>query len=366
MAVWESLRRALLSLIFWGIGCGENLDQDDGPLPNFLTDPGTCGAADLPRLLVHGNRLVVVCNGLAVSVRVKGINRSGLQHKSSLTNAGFPTNPQDELHRFRTDWNAVAVRLPIAQDYYLGSTAYRDDVDKIVRATKSERQYLLIEVHGPSFQLNPPLPDAQTVTLWDQLARSYGGETHVLFDLWNEPRAASWEDWKTLAVSLIKTIRSAGATDTVVVVGGLDYAYDLSALTEPKNRITDLGPLVYATHPYPFKGTPAHVEPEWDRYFGDVSRQVPVILGEYGVDDRMMDAQAARDWMTRLQRYADRKGLSALAWSVGDLPHLVLGANGMGVVLPANPPDPLRPTDPYGVDVMTWMRNGGTQQSPSR
>ena len=55
----------------------------------------------------------------------------------------------------------------------------------------------------------------------------------------------------------------------------------------------DSGPIIYATHPYPFKGTPPHVEPDWDRYFGNVSRDARH-PGEYGVDEMIMDAQAAR------------------------------------------------------------------------
>jgi hypothetical protein len=346
------------SSLFLSVGCGSDPQQSpDQPPPNQLSDPATCGSTQLPRVIVRGNQLGVVCHGSEVPVRLKGINRSGLQHKSSLGNAGFPSNPQDELHRFRSEWNAVAVRLPIAQDYYMGSASYRDDIGNIVSATQNEGQYLILEVHGYSYNLNPPLPDGQTSVLWDQLARRFGRESHVLFDLWNEPRASSWDVWKTQAESLIKTIRSAGAQDTVVVVGGLDYAYDLSALADANNRISSgLGPIIYATHPYPFKGTPPHVEPDWDRYFGNVSRDVPVILGEYGVDEMIMDAQAARDWMARLHRYIDGKGLSALAWSVGDMPHLVLGTNGSGVVLPSNPPDPSRPTDPFGIAVKAWMK----------
>ncbi len=357
MHVRSSLRCAFLSMLLLGSGCGAEPDQDPGLPPNLLTDPKTCGQGPLPRLFVRGNWLSAMCSGVEVPVRLKGINRSGLQHKSSLSYAGFPTDPRTELQRFRTDWHAVAVRLPIAQDFYLGNPAYREDIRKIVSATQSEGQYLILEIHGYSFNLNPPLPDAQTATLWEQLARSYGSETHVVFDLWNEPRAASWNVWKAQAESLLQVIRDAGATDTVVLVGGLDYAYDLSALAESQNRIHDLGPVVYATHPYPFKGMPAHVEPDWDRNFGNIAREVPVILGEYGVDEMMMDAQTARAWMTRLQRYIDRKGLSALAWSVGDMPHLVLGTNGSGVILPGNPPDPLRPTDPFGTDVQRWMKN---------
>lgn len=347
----------LSSALLLFIGCGETSSQLPDPSQAIqMADPLSCDNRTLPRLLVRGNGLYVLCRGSEVPVRLKGINRSGLQHKSSLANAGFPSNPQDELHRFRTDWKAVAVRLPIAQDYYQGSAAYRDDIAKIVTATKSEGQYVILEVHGFSYNLNPPLPDGQTATLWGDLARSFGNETHVMFDLWNEPRASSWDVWKTQAESLIRTIRASGAQDTVVVVGGLDYAYDLSALSAPNNRISGLGPVIYATHPYPFKGTPPHVEPDWDRYFGNVASQVPVILGEYGVDEMIMDAQAARDWMARLHRYIDGKGLSALAWSVGDMPHLVLGTNGAGVSLPSNPPDPSRPTSPFGVDVKAWMQ----------
>ena len=148
--------------------------EPDQPPPNQLSDPATCGSTQLPRVIVRGNQLGVVCHGSRSSGAIKGINRSGLQHKLSLGNAGFPSNPQDELHRFRSEWNAVAVRLPIAQDYYMGSASYRDDISNIVSATQNEGQYLILEVHGYSYNLNPPLPDGQTSVLWDQLARRFG------------------------------------------------------------------------------------------------------------------------------------------------------------------------------------------------
>ena len=161
---------------------------------------------------------------------------------------------------------------------------------------------------------------------------------------------------------IISAIRGAGATETLVVVGGLDWAYDLSPLADPQNRLTGLGPIIYATHPYPLKKTPPTTAADWDevwpggrsgtgprRKFGaDDTQSVPVGLGSKA---------AARDWLTALLNYVDGKRLSALAWSGGDLPHLCLGRDGGPVVLPQNPPDPGRPTDPFGQVVQSWLKS---------
>jgi hypothetical protein len=100
---------------------------------------------------------------------------------------------------------------------------------------------------------------------------------------------------------------------------------------------------------------------EWDLRFGNVAREVPVIIGEYGVNDSgtspygLGGKSAAHSWMMQLHTYIDQHQLSALAWSGGDEPQLTLGVNGGGVSLPSNPPDPGRPTDPFGNDVLAWM-----------
>ena len=59
---------------------------------------------------------------------------------------------------------------------------------------------------------------------------------------------------------------------------------------------------------------------------------------------------AAHSWMTQLHAYIDAKNLSALAWSGGDDPQLTFGTGGGAVSLPNNPPDPTKPTDPFGVE----------------
>jgi hypothetical protein len=62
------------------------------------------------------------------------------------------------------------------------------------------------------------------------------------------------------------------------------------------------------------------------------------------------------EWLGALLAYLDARELSWLAWSVGDMPHLVHSAAGTPVVLPAAPPHPEHPTDPFGQMVRDSMR----------
>lgn len=345
-----------------GTGPGADGGQTN-PDQGVIEDPMRACMQKLPRLTVVGNQLMVKCGSDTVPTRLKGINRSGLQHKNGLQMAGFGSDPTPELQKWRDAWKTVAVRIPIGQTYYLYYDAYRQDLGTLIAAAKSLGLYVILEQHGyDANNLNEAQPDPNTTPgFWGQLATRFGGETHVLFDIWNEPHDVPWSTWKGNAEKIINAIRSAGANDTLVVVGGLDYAYDLSALNDPANRIQGLGPIIYSTHPYPLKTTPPSMAPEWDAKFGNIAKIVPVIVGEYGVDDSstqpfgLGSKTAAHSWMTQLHTYIDQRQLSALAWSGGDMPQIAYGTSGGDVNLPSNPPDPGRPTDPFGIDVQAWM-----------
>ena len=79
----------------------------------------------------------------------------------------------------------------------------------------------------------------------------------MMFELYNEPHDVSWSVWKSGGATgeglqavgmqqLYDTVRATGAQN-LVIIGGLDWAYDLSGV--PANRIDGYN-IVYATHPY--------------------------------------------------------------------------------------------------------------------
>ncbi len=369
------LPRLLCATALAFLGCGSAPDGGDPGTPDGSIADGSiaadlagdplrdCMMQNLPRLTVQGNQLMIRCGARTVPTRLKGINRSGMQHKNGLQLAGFGSDPTVELQKWRDQWRTVVLRLPIGQTYYLYYDAYQKDLAALVAAAKKLGIYLILDLHGyDANNLNEAQPDPGTTPMfWAKLAQAFGAETHVVFDIWNEPHDVPWSQWKGNAEKIIQAIRNAGAADTLVVVGGLDYAYDLTPLLDPQNRLTGLGPIIYATHPYPLKSNPPSMSKEWDDKFGNVAALVPVLIGEYGVNDSgtspfgLNSKAAAHAWMTQLHDYIDQHRLSALAWSAGDVPQITLGQSGGEVNLPDNPPDPSRPTDTFGVDVKDWM-----------
>jgi hypothetical protein len=328
----------------------------------------------LPRLTTLGTRLAAQTSAGPQPVRLKGLNRSGLQHKPTLALAGMP-DPRDELRAWRQDWGAQILRICLAVDYYLDDGAYRDAIAEVVAAGAAEELYLMLELHGTSSKLNEPLPTPGADRAWADLARRYGGEPHVVFDLWNEPHDVPWGAWQAAATALLQTIRGAGAGESLVIVGGLDWSYDLSPLLDPANRLPALGPIAYATHPYPFKSgndAPPHGPPQWDQKFGRVAHQVPVMVTEFGCDASgerpygFADASQTAGWIQSLLDYVDAMGLSALAWSAGDRPQLTLGQGGGPVSLPKAPPDPQAASAGFGTTVRAWMRGGDSRKDGPR
>lgn len=315
-------------------------------------------AALMRRLSTRGNQLTARDASSEQPVRLRGVNRSSFQYLPSLRDSGME-DPAAELALWSELWNVDIIRFPVFPDRYLREAAHRAELDQVVLAAASAGIYLILEFHGIQSNYQIGEPTAEALPGWQAFARRYGGLNHVAFDLWNEPHDLSWGRWQRAAQGLVDAIRAEGATETLIVVGGLDWAYDLSPLADPQSRLEGQGPLCYATHPYPFKGGPAHGPQQWEQRFGEVARTLPVLVTEFGADGEgdpfFKDEAAAAAWVESLLAYVDERGLTALAWSGGDRPHLTLGRDGGRVQSPRNPPD-LRQPSAFGQIVQRWLR----------
>jgi endoglucanase len=63
------------------------------------------------------------------------------------------------------------------------------------------------------------VPDSGFGNFWAQLATSYKGNSHVIFDLMNEPNTMPTEQWTAGANNAIQSIRETGATNLILVPG---------------------------------------------------------------------------------------------------------------------------------------------------
>ena len=100
---------------------------------------------------------------------------------------------------------------------------------------------------------------------------------------------------------LLDVCRARGA-ENVIVVGGLDWGYDLSgvarghALSDPKGR-----GVVYDSHIYPTKR-------DWDRHIAPAAAKYAVMVGELG--------NGPPDWLPKALEFAVAHQLSWLGWSL--------------------------------------------------
>lgn len=275
-----------------------------------------------PELRVQGNRLVTVKGGK--EVWLQGVNVPSLEWsvKGERILKGI-TVATDE-------WKANVIRLPVKADYWFGrgtkhntqtdgGAAYRDLIDQAVALAASKGAYLVLDLH------HYRAPRADDLVFWTDAATRYKNHPAVLFDLLNEPHSTTWEVWRDGGFiedkkkstdedaflsadeklhnkrgfvspgmqKMLDTVRATGAKN-IVVVGGLDFAYDLSGIApypavgdRPGSStgypLTDKSGngIMYASHVYPWKRG-------WQKKFLDAAAKHPILLGEVGGDAKKM------------------------------------------------------------------------------
>ncbi len=228
-------------------------------------------------------------------------------------------------------WKANVVRIALNQDFWLSdspsySGSYSAVVDQQIGWAESAGMDVVLDLHWSDkgdYSVKPAqqrMADAHSLMFWSQVAARYKSDPRVLFELYNEPHDVSWEVWLSGGASgdgftvagmqqLYQAVRSGGAQN-LVVVGGLQYAFDLSGV--PTHRVQGTN-IVYATHPYQQTGKDAST---WDGAFGFLTKTDPVMATEFGASN----SACPTTYDSQLISYADAHNMSwsAWAWYKGD------------------------------------------------
>lgn len=235
-----------------------------------------------------------------------------------------------------THWNVNVIRLGVVSPFWFGrggknvpaqedgGTAYRALVDQVIDTANTQGVYIVLDLHEYK------APTEGHAEFWRDAAARYANRPGVLFDLLNEPHGISWEEWShggelqgveragvaveneeardvTRSIGmrkLLETVRGTGARN-LAVVGGLDWAYDLTgilqghALEDP-----DGNGVMYSAHIYPWKS-------DWNGKVLDIARKHPVFVGEVGAHSKKMPwestfedpCQWSQDMLSVIQEY---------------------------------------------------------------
>ncbi len=295
----------------------------------------------LPHLTTLGNRIVRTDNKETVLLR--GLNRSGLEYaepdeQGFLSAAGVF---RAEIQMIVSEWGANIIRLPFNQDWVLrgrgswSADAYRSALDQVISWASRFGAYTLLDLqwldadctYGGDRNFVAPLPNVQSVELWNLLATRYRGESAVLYDIFNEPHdrlpddpyplnradgtpypaelyrvtMTEWQPWVRKLAGAIRDVNP----DSLIFVSGTNWGYDLRGM--PLN----IPHLVYSTHVYPTRGR------NWPGAFGHLAAKVPVFASEWGGGENDLK------WGKKLADYFDSLQMGWTAWSWHNAPHIV-------------------------------------------
>lgn len=241
------------------------------------------------------------------------------------------------------DWGANCIRLPIREHFWAGTGPYQKDggagyrqlVADVVNLAAARRAYTVLDLH--CFRA----PGKEHAEFWRKAAGRFKNNAAVLFELFNEPHDISWDVWqrggevvdrearsRPLAErpgkrkrfrsvgmqGLVDAVRGSGAKN-LVIVGGLDWGYDLSGVLTG-HALDDRGGngIVYSSHVYPWKD-------RWRERFLNVAAIYPVFIGECGAPGKRLHFipperhEDAATWVPDFLAVVQKHKLHWTAWS---------------------------------------------------
>jgi endoglucanase len=302
-----------------GAQAGENLANpaaDSGSEATAVCTPvgpgDVCSALPprlLPALVVKGNQILQ--DGRPY--RLYAMARSDLLW-GELNWDGC--NGDDHFHdgdlELMKSWNINAVRIGLSQARWFGRkcdiATYPIRIDHAVTMANAHGLYVILDLHwtdvggrapcdaGCATGLQP-MPDAENVELWREVAARYGSNPGVVFDIFNEPGTSDWSCWRnggcmvnagtvsgvTYAAAGMQQLFDAArnaAPRTVVIVAGANLAEDLSGITDGYAITGEQ--IIYGAHVYRGLGGTAS---DWLARFGSLSATYPVMPTELGSFD---------------------------------------------------------------------------------
>lgn len=281
------------------------------------TRPFMEGADALSAIRVEGNRFISAAGD---TVLFRGVS---ISDPDKLAGQGHWTKEHFEHVK---DLGAMLVRIPVHPVAWRDRTpaGYLQLLDQAVGWCTELGMYVIIDwhtignLHMELFQ--DPMYDTtqkETFEFWRAVSRHYTGHNTVAFyELFNEPTiyrgqlgSASWSDWRELVEDMISLIRSYD-TETIPLVAGFDWAYDLTPLRTDPVRAAGIA---YVTHPYEHKRTQPW-EPKWEEDFGFAAATYPVMATEFGFGVRPGEEIGPDHYGYAIVNYLEERGMSWVAW----------------------------------------------------
>ncbi len=289
----------LLAAMLSGCAASSSASVRDG-----RARPSACG-----RLQVLDGKL---CDREGEPVMLRGVSTNGLITAESFLNEAL-------FRELSGDYGVNLIRLAM-YTYGMGTVGYcthgnkeqhKADIAKGVALAKQADLYVIIDWHILS-DGDPNTYLDEALAFFSEMAETYRDETHVLYEICNEPNGVDWQTVKHYAEQVIPVIREQDP-DAVILVGSPDWSKDLDSVAADPLPYENI---LYTMHFY----SATHKAEYMERTQRRSQSGLPIFVSEFGVTaasgDQPRDMESADLWIELLER----EHISYCMWSLSKAP----------------------------------------------
>ncbi|MEK7393810.1 MAG: glycoside hydrolase family 5 protein [Fibrobacterota bacterium] len=202
------------------------------------------------------------------------------------------------------DWGSSLIRVPMAVgngsgSLYTGNTA---PIKAAIDAAIANDVYVIIDWH---VEQDAPQKD-KAIAFFADMAKTYGKQPHVIFEIWNEPNKASWSEVRSYAIDLITEIRK--YSTNVVIVGSPDWS---KAVDQAANNPVPGDNIAYAFHFYACTHGASY-----RTKVANASSKIAIVLTEWGTTEASGGGSVCTSEADAWLSLAKEKGISWANWSL--------------------------------------------------
>ena len=207
------------------------------------------------------------------------------------------------------DWKCSVVRAAMGVEpngAYISKPEWsKEKVKAVVDGAIKEGIYVIIDWHSHNIKLD------EAKSFFAEMAKTYGDNPNVIYEIFNEPDQESWQDVKNYSIEVMKTIRAIDP-DNLILVGSPHWDQDVHLAAD--DPITGFQNIMYTMHFY----AATHKQFLRDRCDYALQKGLPLFISESAGMEASGNGPLNYEEWNKWIDWAEQKKISWITWSVSD------------------------------------------------